>query len=481
MSASQSDLRKQAALRWVAHVDMDAFFASVEQLDDPSLVGKSVLVANSPLTMEKLRELADEARLLPRLPELIKGIRGVVASASYEARAFGVRSAMPLARALVLCPDACVLSGRFARYREVARQLREVWSEFSPVVEPMSLDEAYLDLTGVELSAGPVRDVGRQLKARIRAQTGLTASVGIAPNKLVAKIASDLQKPDGLVIIEHGQAAGTLAPLHVRTLPGVGPRTAESLKALGITTLGQLAAAHEGRMAQALGADHAQSLILRAAGIDDTPVEVPGDPKSISKETTLSEDESDLEKLKSLLRGLSDSVAWTLRGDGFYARCVYIKLRLLPTKRTWSPEGSDFGRLITRRTTLDIPTDSGEAVYSSACSLLESAFKGTGLVTRREIVRLVGVGVASLLPSSDIAVYSDKAKSPGFTHLSPQMQFDITPTTDRVQDRSYLPKPALDASMDQIRKRFGFGAISFGTSLSLRDADDGWRSVDEEC
>jgi DNA polymerase-4 len=466
-------------LRWVAHVDMDAFFASVEQFDNPALLGKPLIVGNSPLPMERLRELAEEAQKLPHVPEFIKGIRGVVASASYEARVFGVRSAMPLARALALCPQAHVLPGRFGRYREVAAILHKVWSEFSPIVEPISLDEAYLDLTGVELSEGPIESVGQRLKARIHQVTGLTASVGIAPNRLVAKIASDLRKPDGLVVIDHESAASTFAPLGVRALPGIGPRTAETLDTLGIKTLGQLASARESLLASTFGTEQARSLISRAAGIDDTPVQVPGDPKSISKETTLAEDETDLNKLKSLLRGLSDSVAWTLRDEGFHARCVYIKLRLLPIRRAWQPEGSSFGRLITRRCTLPMPIDAGQLVYDAACSLLESAYKGTGLASDKETVRLIGVGVASLVPNVDLDILSPSGKGGASTKLPLQLSLGEASMEEQTTAQGTVKPDTLDASMDHIRKRFGFGAIAFGTSLNLRDADDGWRSIRE--
>ena len=193
------------AQRWVFHVDMDAFFASVEQLDNPALVGVPVIVANSPMSTERLVEVAAELRRLRQMPEFIKGVRGVVASASYEARAFGVRSAMPLARALALCPEATVLPGRFDRYRQVAEKLRAIWADFSPLVEPVSLDEAYLDMTGAELSGGPIQEIGARMKSRIRDEVGLTASVGIASNKLVAKVASDLQKPDGLCLCRVGR------------------------------------------------------------------------------------------------------------------------------------------------------------------------------------------------------------------------------------------------------------------------------------
>ena len=230
----QGELWRQSAQRWVFHVDMDAFFASVEQHDNPQLAGLPVVVGNSPMSMEKLREMAEAVRKLAHRPEFIKGVRGVVASASYEARAFGVRSAMPLAKALALCPDAVVLPGRFGRYREVAEHLRRIWADFSPVIEPMSLDEAYLDMTGAELSGGPIREIGERLKARIKAETGLTASVGIGSSKLIAKVASDLEKPDGLVVVAHGDEARTLAPLPVRALQGIGPRTDTVLQGMGI-------------------------------------------------------------------------------------------------------------------------------------------------------------------------------------------------------------------------------------------------------
>jgi DNA polymerase-4 len=477
--AGGSSRQHHSPLRWVAHVDMDAFFASVEQFDNPELLGKPLIVGNSPLPMERLRELAEAAQRLPHVPEFIKGIRGVVASASYEARRFGVRSAMPLARALALCPHAHVVPGRFGRYREVAATLQKIWSEFSPVVEPMSLDEAYLDLTGIELSEGPIESVGQRLKERIRHVTGLTASVGIAPNRLVAKIASDLRKPDGLVIVDHQSAASTFAPLGVRALPGVGPRTAETFDTLGIKTLGQLASARESLLAATFGVEQARSLISRAAGIDDTPVQVPGDPKSISKETTLAEDETDLNKLNSLLRGLADSVAWTLRDERFHARCVYVKLRLLPIRRNWQPEGSGFGRLITRRCTLPMPIESGQLVYDAACSLLENAHKNTGLASGKETVRLIGVGVASLVPNADLHILAPSVR--GGTSKSGPVQLSLhdAPAVVETSPKGAGNPHALDASMDHIRKRFGFGAIAFGTSLNLRDADDGWRSVGE--
>lgn len=449
---SQANFWGQPARRWVAHVDMDAFFASVEQRDNPPLRGRPVIVGNSPLTVEKLREFALEAQKLAHPPEYIKGVRGVVASASYEARAFGVRSAMPLAKALVLCPDAVVLAGRFGRYREVAERLRAIWSDFSPVVEPASLDEAYLDMTGCELTGGPILAVGEKLKARILDETGLTASVGIGPNKLVAKIASDLKKPGGLVVIAHGNEARTLAPLPVRVIPGVGPRAAEALLRYRITTVGQLASADPTELARSFG-DHAAGLISRALGNDDTPVQPPGDPKSISRETTLAEDESDLDVLGSILRTLADEVAWTLRREGFCARCVYIKLRLLPISRARRLEGAPgFGRLITRQYTLQNPTDSGQEIFKTATALLAATAASTGLakgLLSSEVVRLIGVGTSGL-------VIAANRPQPLLVHTKGTQESSHPEATADKEHR-------LTASLDQIRERFGFEAISLGT------------------
>ena len=456
---SQVSLWRQPARRWVAHVDMDAFFASVEQQDDPQLRGRPVVIGNSPLPVEKLRELAFEAQKLPRPPEYIRGVRGVVASASYEARFYGVRSAMPLAKALVLCPDAVVLAGRFDRYREVAERLRGVWSEFSPVVEPASLDEAYLDMTGCELAGGPIVDIGRRLKERIIEETGLTASVGIGSSKLVAKIASDLEKPDGLVVVAHGDEARTLAPLPVRALPGIGPRAAEALLKLGISTVGQLATVEHKALARSFGEEHANDLIRRAIGIDDTPGQMAGDPKSISRETTLAEDESNLDVLRAMILTLSDQVAWSLRREGFRARCVYIKLRLLPRLRAWRPDNPSFGKLITRQQTLTAPTDSGQEICEAARRLLVVAADATGLGKGSELVRLIGVGTTSLVTANrtgPMVVDSTYALSDG--SLREGGHQIALPESEREKERR------LTAGLDQIRERFGYEAITLGTS-----------------
>jgi DNA polymerase-4 len=451
----QGEVWRQPAKRWVFHVDMDAFFASVEQRDNPELAGLPVIVANSPMTMEKLGEIAEDVRKLAHRPEFIKGVRGVVASASYEARAFGVRSAMPLAKAMALCPEAVVLAGRFGQYRDVAEQLRRIWGEFSPLVEPMSLDEAYLDMTGVELSGGPIRAIGERLKKRIKEETKLTASVGIGSSKLMAKVASDLEKPDGLVVVEHGEEGSTLAPLPVRALQGIGPRMETALQGMGITTIGQLARANRAILTVCFGAENAASLLQRAGGIDDSAVEPPGDPKSISRETTLVEDTADGGELKGMLRGLADEVAWALRQEGMSARCVYVKLRLLPSKRKWQPGGSGFGRLITRQVTLAVPTDLAGVVYESACKLLDAAIRVTGLANGSEVVRLIGVGTARLTHTADMV--GQFPGQPGYA--APKGGADGLEGKERM----------LTSSIDSIRKKFGFDSIGSGASVKRQD------------
>jgi DNA polymerase-4 len=448
------------ARRWVFHVDMDAFFASVEQLDNPTLAGLPVVVANSPMTMDRLREMAQEARKQPRMPEFIKGVRGVVASASYEARAFGVRSAMPLARALALCPDAIPLPGRFDRYRQVAERLRAIWSDFSPTIEPVSLDEAYLDMTGAELSGGPIRDIGTRLKARIRDETGLTASIGIATNKLVAKVASDLQKPDGLVVIAPGEEAASLAPLPVRALQGVGKRTESILDALGIHTVGQLAQANRSVLVAHLGALYADTLLDYASGVDHSRVEPPGSSKSISRETTMTDDTADLATLKKLLVTLSDHVAWSLRNEGLCARVIIIKLRLLPSRRRPRSEGGrddGYGRLITRRTTLPLPTDTTSTIADVACRLMETTHRATGLRNAAEAVRLIGVGATNLIPTADLVGQ--------FRPHNPEGNPQEESPTDRERK--------LNAGIDDIRKRFGYDAIASATVAAVKKTEGG--------
>ncbi|MEO5953143.1 MAG: DNA polymerase IV [Chloroflexia bacterium] len=460
----------QDALRWVFHVDMDAFFASVEQLDNPALAGVPVIVANSPMTVERLREVAAELRRLPKMPEFIKGVRGVVASASYEARAFGVRSAMPLARALALCPNATVLPGHFSRYRQVAEKLRAIWADFSPLVETVSLDEAYLDMTGAELSGGPIQEIGARMKKRIREEVGLTASVGIASNKLVAKVASDLQKPDGLVFVARGDEASTLAPLPVRALQGVGKRTETVLTGLGIHTVGQLAKATRSVLVFHLGGDNASHLINYANGIDYGRVEPPGDPKSISRETTMTDDTSDLVTLKKLLVNLSDHVAWSLRNEGMCARVINIKLRLLPARRRSRNEAGEdtgYGRLITRQVTLAVPTDSARLIEETACHLLDVTHRSTGMRNNSEVVRLIGVVTSNLVHTEDLVgqFRSSKILKEESSSLPEKQEADENEDSNKEKERR------LTTSIDDIRKRFGYDAIASATSAGIKKSD----------
>ncbi len=338
--------------RAILHVDMDAFYASVEQRDRPELCGSPVIVGGA----------AER--------------RGVVSAASYEARAFGVQSAMPTARAQRLCPQAVFLPVRMDRYTEVSRQVHELFTRFTPVIERISVDEAFLDVTGCQRLLGPPARIGRDLKALVRAETGLTASVGAAPTRYVAKVASDLEKPDGLVVIPEDQVLERLAPLPVRRIWGVGRTAAARLGALGIETIGQLRAWPRATLVEHFGAAGAH-LHDFARGIDPTPVHE-GDPeKSVSNETTFATDVTSVEDLERTLLALSDSVATRVRAKGLTGRTVQLKVRY-----------QDF-TMVTRRITLPSPTCVASEIHATACRLLEDR---TEAGTRP--VRLIGVGLS---------------------------------------------------------------------------------------
>ena len=251
-------------MRWVMHVDMDAFFASVEQLDNPQYRGKPIIVGG-------------------------KSHRGVVSTCSYEARKYGVHSAMPIAQAHRLCPNGIFVAGRMGRYMEVSRQIMQVFAEFSPCVEPLSIDEAFLDLSGMENLVGNIATLGSKIKKRIKEATGLNASVGLAPNKFLAKLGSDLRKPDGLVIISASEAREFIAPLPVNKIFGIGKSANEALNKIGVFTIGQLAVCDEVYIKQILGKNTVLVQNL-ARGIDDRLVENSREAKSIGKETTYMED-----------------------------------------------------------------------------------------------------------------------------------------------------------------------------------------------
>jgi DNA polymerase-4 len=343
--------------RTIVHADLDAFYASVEQLDNPELRGRPTVVGGPP-----------EAR-------------GVVMAASYEARRFGIRSAMPMSRALRLCREAARVPPRFDRYSEVSREVMAIFREVTRVVEPLSLDEAFLDATEQVHSYGGLEKLGRYLKSTVKERTRLTLSVGIGANKLVAKIASDMEKPDGLVIVPSGTEARFLAPLNVRALWGVGPKTEAVLNAAGFRTAGQLASETPERLEELFGSRglwfHAM-----ARGFDDSPVATEHERKSVGAETTFPRDLTDGPELRSELERLAQSVSRRLAKSGAQGRTIVLKLRY-----------ANF-RTITRQTSRPLPTDDADEIASAAASLLDNAAQ------ERDRFRLIGIHCTKLTGST---------------------------------------------------------------------------------
>jgi DNA polymerase-4 len=342
-----------SAARTVLHVDMDAFYASVEQRDQPELRGRPVIVGADPSG------------------------RGVVSAASYEARRFGVHSAMPIGRAARLCPDAAFLPVDMDKYAAVSRQVMAILADFTPLLEPVSIDEAFLDVTGTEGLHGDGAAVARTIKSRVASALRLSASVGVAANKFVAKVASDLRKPDGLVVVAPGTEADFLAPLPVSRLWGVGRVTAAGLEAMGLSTIGQLAAVPAAYLEARFGPS-GRSLQDLAFGRDDRLVEPFAPPKSMGAEETFGHDHRDVERLTATLRGQAERVARELRAEGYAGRCVTLKLRF-----------ADFSTLTRRHS--DDPTQDGLVIYRRARALLER-------IPLRQPVRLIGLAVSSLGP-----------------------------------------------------------------------------------
>ncbi|MFP8942531.1 DNA polymerase IV [Streptomyces fenghuangensis] len=343
----------------VLHLDMDAFYAAVEQAAKPSLREKPVIVGGL-------------------------GPRGVVATASYEARAFGVHSAMPMAQARRLCPNAAYLTPRFGLYRRVSEVVMGLLRELSPLVEPLSLDEAFVDLQAGgaageagRWSAAAARAVGERLRRDIRAATGLSGSVGLAGSKMLAKIASEQAKPDGLVVIPPGTERALLEPMPVRTLPGVGPATAQTLRRAGIATVGEIAEAGEAELVRLLGRAHGGALYAMARGIDERPVVAERDAKSVSVEDTFDTDLTDRARIQAEIARLADRCVARLRAAGRSGRTVVVKIR-----------SYDFSTL-TRSETLRGPTDDPAVVREAAARLVEGVDTTAG-------VRLLGVGVSGL-------------------------------------------------------------------------------------
>ncbi len=335
----------------ILHADFDAFYASVEQLDNPELRGKPLAVGGSP------------------------DMRGVVASASYEAREYGVRSAMPMRTAFNLCRPLLRVSARFERYREVSRAVMEIFRDITALVEPLSLDEAYLDITDLVEAGQSAADTASKLKRRVKDELGLTISVGAGVSKSVAKIASDLEKPDGLTVVAPGTEVVFLAPLPVGTLPGVGPKTQEQLKSQGILIVGDLAACGDDWLLSRFGRNGAYIKEL-ALGQDDRPVQTQRDTKSVSAETTLVSDTGDPDALHELASRLSRDVARSLERQELRGRTVKLKLRL-----------SDF-TTFTRQITLPQAVQTSDQIADAAGALMDVEI-GDG-----RMFRLVGVGVS---------------------------------------------------------------------------------------
>ncbi len=380
-----------AAERWILHVDMDAFYASVEQRDDPTLRGRPVIVGGT-------------------------GGRGVVAAASYEVRRFGVHSAMPVREALRRCPDAVCVPPR------IAHCIFEVFHEFTPLVQGLSLDEAFLDVTASIELLGPPEHIAAEIKRRILERTELTASVGVAPNKLVAKIASDLRKPDGLVIVRPGEVRELLDPLPIRKLFGLGAKTAPKVEALGIRTLGELSRANPAALRPIFGR-YTERLQERAAGIDDRPVLPEIDEKQISAEETFDTDIADHAKLRAEVVRLADKTCARLRSRELAASCVTVKIRR-----------KDF-TTYTRQRHIEPATQETRVVTAVALELLEQWLSAQP----RAALRLLGVGVSELAPTAQLDLFT-------------------APQTTRNRE--------LDAAVDRIREKFGKVALKPASSLA---------------
>jgi len=348
--------------RTILHVDLDAFFAAVEQRDRPELRGLPVIVGGGG-----------------------PGQRGVVSAASYEARRFGVHSAMPLRTAGRLCPQGVLLPVDGRKYQAVSREVMAILRRFTPQVQPISIDEAFLDVTGSRALFGDGGAIARRIKSAVNDEVGLTASVGVASTKLVAKIASDLRKPDGLVLVAPGGEAAFLAPLPISRLWGVGERTAAALRDFGVTTIGDLASLPREPLVARFGR-HGGSLVDRAMGLDPDPVAT-GDPaKSMGHEHTFDVDTADREVIERTVLGMSDGVAWRLRAAGLKAGTVTLKLR-----------DSSFNT-ITRQTALDVPADLTEPIYDAALLLLRRELHG-------QRIRLVGVTASNFRDREQLELF----------------------------------------------------------------------------
>jgi len=348
--------------RTILHVDLDAFFAAVEQRDRPELMGKPVVVGMGGT-----------------------GDRGVVSAASYEARTFGVHSAMPIRTARRLCPTCIFVPVNGAAYQRASREVMAILRRFTPLVEPVSIDEAFLDVTGSRALFGDGSQIARQIKDAVRAELRLTASVGVAATKLVAKIASDLRKPDGLVVVPAGEEAAFLAPLPIARLWGVGPATAAVLSDFGVTTIGDLAAMDRAALVRRLG-QHGALLVDRAHGIDADPVDDPEAAKSIGHEHTFDVDTSDPEILERTLLSMAEGVSGRLRSAGIRAATVTVKVR-----------DTSF-HTVTRQSTLPEPTDMTDPIWRAALKLARPEMRG-------KRIRLLGVTASGFAQREQLSLF----------------------------------------------------------------------------
>jgi len=382
--------------RCIFHIDLDAFFVSVEQVLNPELKGKPVIVGGDP---ER---------------------RGVVASASYEARPFNIHSGMPSSKARRLCPQAIFIRAHFSIYKDASAKFMKILGDFSPHIEPLGLDEAYLDVTGCEEPYGSHRQLALAIKDRIHKDLKITASVGIAACKVVAKIASDLCKPDGLLEIAPGGEQAFLNPLPIAKLPGVGKKTEQALKEMGITTIGELASLPVDTIKRRFGATGAV-LHSHARGIDHREVEAPGKAKSISQELTFARDTLDRNFLEANLHNLCQEVCQELRSQNKRAKCVAIKLRY-----------ADF-KTITRQVILREASDVTQVIFTTAQQLLTKALAQQG-----KPVRLIGIRISSLVGEEKQLLMFDSGKE----------------------------KPErLDKAIDKIRRKYGSTAIKTGNGI----------------
>jgi DNA polymerase IV len=388
------------ANRTIIHADLDAFFVSVEQVFQPELKGKPVMVGGKP------------------------DRRCVVAAVSYEARAFGLHSGMLLATAIRLCPQAVFIEGNFHRYLDASEKFMAILADFSPFIEPMGLDEAYLDVTGFESLHGTIRQMALTIKQRVKNELDLVVSIGIAPCKVVAKVASDYSKPDGLIEVPHGQEAAFLSPLPIGDLPGIGKKTEQVLRGLGIRAIGELARMSPSALKSRFGV-FGEMLYCFANGIDDRKVLPPGEAKSISRETTFPKDTRDSVFLEATLRYLSEMVGAQLRGQSKQAKCVSMKLRY-----------ADFST-ITRSKSLKLAIDVDQTIFGVGVELLQRA-----LLADKQLVRLIGIGVSNLMePGKQLMMF----------------------------DNSVRRLEKLNQAIDRIRLKYGFTSIQTGRTLHLKD------------